>query len=214
MMRRFPFLITLAAILQGAVVYDRMAVVVGKHTIKSSDIYKDLRVAAFLNREPLRYSADMRRKAAERLIDQTILRDEIATGGYKGATEQEAQAMLDNIRKDRFAGSEPRLQAALASYALTEDELRAHLLWQLTVLRFIDQRFRNGVIVTDEDVRSYYDRHLADLKNEYRQNSSFEALQPKIRASIEGERINQNFAQSMEQARKNVQIRYLQGAFE
>ena len=214
MMRRLPLLIVVACGLQGAVVYDRMAVVVGKRTIKSSDIYRDLRVTAFLNREPLRYGADVRRKAAERLIEQAILHDEIVTGGYKGVSEEEADAMIDKIRQDRFGGSGPRLRTELSGYGLSEDELRAHLLWQLTVLRFIDQRFRNGVVVTDEELRAYYDQHLADLKKEYRQDSSFEALQPKIRASIEGERINQNFDQSMEQARKRIRIRYLQGAFE
>jgi len=44
------------ACFQGKAVYDRMAVVVGKHTIKLSDIYRDLRVTGFLNRQaaPLR----------------------------------------------------------------------------------------------------------------------------------------------------------------
>lgn len=213
MTRRISLLIALAAALQGAVVYDRMAVIVGKHVIKSSDIYRDLRVTAFLNREPLRYGPEPRRKAADRLIEQTMLRDEIATGGYQGASEVEAGAMLDKIRQDRFGGSGERLRVALAGYGLTEDELRAQLLWQLTVLRFIDERFRNGVVVTDEEVRSYYDQHLADLKSEY-PGSTFEDMQAKIRESIEGERINQNFAQSMEQAKKRIRIRYLQGAFE
>jgi hypothetical protein len=81
-------------------------------------------------------------------------------------------------------------------------------------LRFIDQRFRAGVLITDEDVRNYYDQHLVDLKRQYPQDNSFEALKPKIRASLEGERINQNFVQSIEAARKRAHVRYLQGAFE
>jgi hypothetical protein len=39
-------------------------------------------------------------------------------------------------------------------------------------------------------------------------------LEPKIRASLEGERINQNFVESMDEARKRVHVRDLQGAFE
>ncbi len=70
------------------------------------------------------------------------------------------------------------------------------------------------MLITDEDVRTYYDQHLPELKREYPGNSSFEALAPKIRASLEGERINQNFVQSVEQARKRSRIRYLQGAFQ
>ena len=214
MMRRIPLLMVLGGALHGAVVYDRMAVIVGKRVIKSSDIGRDLRVTAFLNREQLSFNADARRKAADRLIEQTILRGEITSGGYRGASEDDAAAMLDKLRQERFAGSDTRLRTAVARYGLTEEELRAQLLWQLTVLRFIDERFRNGVIVTDQDVRSYYDQHAAELKRQYGQNSSFEALQPKIRASIEGERINLNFAESMDQARKRIRIRYLQGAFE
>ena len=147
------------------------------------------------------------------MIEQTILRDEISSGGYKWATESEADTLLKKILADRFGNSRVRLRAALARYGLTEDELLGQLLWQLTVLKFIDERFRNGVLITDEDVRKYYDEHLAELKRQYPKDNSFEALAPKIRASLEGERINQNFAEFIEQARKRSRIRYLEGAF-
>jgi len=214
MMRPITLLLGLASALHGAVVIDRMAVIVDKRVIKSSDIFRDLGATQFLNRETPNFNVDARRKAADRLIEQTIIRNEIADGGYRWASSADAEAMLESIRKERFGGSDDRLKAALARYGLTEDELREQLLWQLTVLRFIDQRFRNGVLITDEDVRSYYDQHLADLKRQHPQDSSFKTLEPKIRASLEGERINQNFAESMEQARKRAQVRYLQGAFE
>ena len=63
-----------------AIVLDRIAVVVGKVAIKSSDIERDIRVTAFLNHEPLVFTPDARKKAADRLIDQQIIRQEIATG--------------------------------------------------------------------------------------------------------------------------------------
>lgn len=214
MMLRTKFLLVLASVTLNAVVIDRMAVIVGKHVIKLSDINRDLRATEFLNRQPPDFGTDARRKAADRLIEQTIIRDEIANGGYKWASEADADAMLNKIREDRFGGSDARLRAALSGYSLAEEDLRAQLLWQLTVLRFIDQRFRNGVLISDEDVRAYYDQHLADLKREYPQDSSFKTLEPKIRASLEGERINQNFVESMDQARKRVRVQYLQGAFE
>jgi len=211
---RTILLLCLAGALNGATVVDRMAVVVGKHVVKSSDIFRDLGATEFLNREQPNFSPDARHKAADRLIEQTIIRDEIASGGYKWASSADADALLDKIRQERFGGSDARLGADLSRYGLTEQELREQLLWQLTVLRFIDQRFRAGVLITDEDVRNYYDMHLADLKRQYPQDSSFETLKPKIRASLEGERINQNFVQSIEGARKRVPVRYLQGAFE
>jgi len=211
---RSLILLIVASALGGATVMDRMAVVVGKHAIKLSDIFRDLGATEFLNREQPNFSPDARHKAADRLIEQSIIRDEIANGGYKSASTAEADAMLDKIRQERFGGSDGRLRAELSRYGLTEQELHEQLLWQLTVLRFIDQRFRAGVLITDEDVRNYYDQHLTDLKRQYPQDSSFKTLEPKIRASLEGERINQNFVESIEGARKRVHVRYLQGAFE
>lgn len=193
---------------------DRMAVVVGKHVIKESDIDRDLRVTEFLNGAPLSFSPDAKRQAAERLIDQEIIREEIATGEYKRPAESEAAALERQLVRDRFGGAEARFREVLARYGLTEEQLREQLLWQLTVLRFIDQRFRVGVLVTDEEVRAYYDQHIAELRRQYPGNSSFEALAPKMRISLEGERVNQNFEEWLKEARMRYRIEYKQGAFE
>lgn len=200
--------------LDGAVILDRIAVVVGKEAIKLSDIDRDLRVTEFLNREKVDFSPAARRKAAERLIDQTIIRNEVANGGYVRPSKADVDALLKQIVQDRFGGSTARMREALSQYGLTEDQLRAQLLWQLTVLRFIEQRFRTGVLVTDEDLHAYYNEHYAELRREYPKNSNFEALQSKIRDSLEGERVNQNFVQWIEQARKRNRIEYRQGALE
>jgi peptidyl-prolyl cis-trans isomerase SurA len=122
--------------------------------------------------------------------------------------------LLKQLRQDRFAGSDGRLREALTLYGVTEDQLREQLLWQLEVLRFIDERFRPGLLVTDEEVRAYYDQHRPDLRREYPQANGFEALEQKIRASLEGRRINQNFVQWLDQARKQNRIEYRQGAFQ
>ena len=106
------------------------------------------------------------------------------------------------------------LKQELARYGLAEDDLLQQLLWQLTVLRFIDQRFRVGVVVTDEEVRSYYDQHIAELRRQYPKDNSFEALVPQIRSSLEGEHVNQNFNEWLEQTRKSTRIEYKQEAFQ
>ncbi len=203
----------LTTAMQSAVVLDRIAVVVGKHAIKSSDIERDLRLTEFLNREKLDLGPEAKHKAAERLVDQTIIRDEIANGGYSRPTDADAAALLNQLRKDRFGGSAARLREALSTSGLSDSQLRAQLLWQLTVLKFIDQRFRAGVLVTDDEVRDYYDQHLAALKRDYPKDGNYEALAPKIRASLEGERVNTNFANWIEQARKRNRIEYMPGAF-
>lgn len=84
-MRRAVLVLSLFNILlQGAIVLDRIAVIVGKHVIKKSDIDRDLRVTEFLNRQPLSLISTVKRQSAERLIDQEIIRQEIITGGTGG----------------------------------------------------------------------------------------------------------------------------------
>jgi|HubBroStandDraft_2_1064218.scaffolds.fasta_scaffold182693_2 peptidyl-prolyl cis-trans isomerase SurA len=209
-----PALFLMLASAQSPVVIDRIAVIVGKHAIKTSDIVEDLRVTEFLNREPLGLGPAAKRKSAERLIDQEIIRQEIATGGYRRPSEAEGQAYEKQLENDRFHGSAAQMRQALAKYDLTEEQLREELLWQLTVLRFIDQRFRAGVLVTDEEVKSYYDQHLAALRAQYPNGFSLEELQAKVRSSLEGERINQSFNEWLEQQRKMYRIEYRQEAFE
>ena len=75
-------LILTATLLPGAVVLDRVAVVVNQHVVKASDIDRDLRLTDFLNNERFSEAAADRKKAAERLIDQEVIRNEISTGRY------------------------------------------------------------------------------------------------------------------------------------
>jgi len=213
-MRSLVLLLMLAGALDAVVVLDRMAVIVGKHVIKTSDIDWDLRLTAFLNRQPLNFSPTTKRQSAERLIDQEIIRQEIVTGNYKRPPDSDAVALLNNLRRDRFGGSDAATREALQRYGITEDQLRAQLLWQLTVLRFIDQRFRPAIIVSDDEVRAYYDQHLAELRRQYPTDNSFEALEPKVRSLIEGQRINQNLEEWLAEARKSTRIEYRQEAFQ
>ncbi len=196
-----------------AVVLDRIAVVVGKQVIKQSELVRDLRVTAFLNREPLDLSSSAKRRAAERLVDQANIRREIANGGYQRPADSEALSLYGGIRQDRFGGSDTTMLAALSKYGLTRQELIQALLWQLTVLRFIDERFRTGVLVTDEDIESYYQQHSSELKKQSGE-TSLDKLAPKIRELLEGERVNQNFTAWLDEQRKETPAEFKPAAFE
>jgi hypothetical protein len=202
------------SITPAAVVIDRIAVIVGKHAIKLSDVDRDLRVTEFLNRQPLKVNSDVRRQAADRLIDQVVIGDEIKSEGLARPNGSDAEGLLNRLRRDRFGGSDAHLRQELSAYGLTEDGLQAQLLWQVEVLRFIEQRFRPGVLVMDEEVRAYYDQHRSELARQYPQTPGFEELEPKIRALLEGEHINQSFVQWLDRARQRSRIQYREGAFQ
>ena len=213
-MRLVICIFAVSALLSGAVVLDRIAVIAGTHVIKLSDIDRDIRLTDFLNNEPLSFNSTAKRQAAERLITQQILRDEIVSGGYRRATDEQAAGLEADLRRDRFGGSGQRLRQALERDGLSEAQLHAQLLWQLTVLQFINQRFRAGAVVTPEEVRDYYDEHYAELQKKYPKDNSLEAMEPVIRPMLENQQINQDFNEWLDQARKNERVQFKDGAFE
>lgn len=194
--------------IQAGIIIDRIAVVVNRHPIKASDIVRDLNLTAFLNHEPVKMDPATRRSAADRLVDQEIIRNSIASGGYARATDADAENLMAQIRRDRFGNSAARMRQELMRYGLTEDQLHAQLLWQLTVLRFIDQRFRGGVLVDDDDIRNYYTQHRAQYRG------TLENETKTIRDTLEGEQVNQQFETWLDDGRKRATVQYKDDAFQ
>jgi hypothetical protein len=213
-MRTLGCILASSILLSGAVVLDRVAVIAGTHVIKTSDIDRDIRLTQFLNRQALNITPATKREAAERLITQDIIRQEIISGAYQRPQESEGATLEVDLRRDQFANSSEHLHDALQKYGLTESELRERLLWQITVLQFINQRFRAGVVVTDEDIRNYYNQHAAELRKQQLKNITLETLTPKIKEMLEGERINQSFNEWLDQARQGYRVEFKQEAFE
>jgi hypothetical protein len=162
MIRRCTAVFLAAAAISQAVIVDRIAIIAGKRVIKDSDIAQDLRITAFLNHELPQFTPEARKKAADRLIDQTVIRIEIEQGDYPIPSIDEAKAFLANIKKPRFA-SEGSYQRTLVADQINEQDLLQRLLWQMTVLRFVDARFRPAVRLTDEEVQAYATQHKQTL---------------------------------------------------
>jgi hypothetical protein len=203
-LKRAPQALLLAAVFAQAAVVDRVAVVVDNRVVKVSDIQRELRVTAFLNRQPLDEGSAAMHKAAERLIDQALVRQDLLNSQYSQPTEKDAAQFLEQLKRDRFRGSEQQFQAELARHHLTEDQLRRQLLWQLTVLRFIDQRFRPGVLVTDEEVAAWRQQHPTESRT---------TTTDQIREALAGDRINQAFDEWLAETRRNTRIEFRPQAF-
>ena len=133
MKRRLLLSTILMTGLISAAVIDRIALVVEAKVIKDSDINREIRITDFINGEKLDFTPDARKKAANRLIDQSIIRHEIELGRYQEASDDEINKLLADTL---------RTHPSPASYGITEAEVRKALKWQITVLRFIDIRFK------------------------------------------------------------------------
>ena len=133
-------LVLVVAAAAGAAVLDRVAVVVGDAVITESEVLNQLRLDEFMASRPLDLSPAQRRTAAEQLVDQQLLRHEMEISHYAVPPPDAADSMLQTLRRQRFP-AEAAYRAALQKYGITEDQLKQRLLWQLTVLRFTDERF-------------------------------------------------------------------------
>lgn len=192
------------ALVLPAVIIDRIAIVVRNSIIKDSDINRDIRVTDFLNGRPLNFSAAARKEAADRLIAQALIRREIRLGDYPMATLQDADEQLDSLESERFK-TQAALDRALERYGLTELDLRTQFQWQLTVLRFIDLRFKPAVMVTDQEADAYYREHEAELRHDH-PKQSLDELKSDARDVIVGERVNKLFFDWLNQQRGDTKI--------
>jgi hypothetical protein len=194
------FLVSLSA---NAVIVDRIAVIAGERAIKDSDIDREIRVVSFLNGEAANFDPESRKAAAQRLIDQTLVRRDIESARYSGADPAEVNKLFAQVRR-RYK-TDAQFQAALAQAGISADELRRAVTWQVTVLRFVEQRFRSAAVPPETDVRNYYNQHRSEFGK-----ASFETARPNIERTLAGEKVNDEFYAWLEQQRRQVRIRYLE----
>ena len=139
------------------VVLDRIAVTVGNDVITESEVEQEIRVTAFLNRAGLDLSPTARRQAAERLVDQNLVRRDMQLSSWPQPEASEADKIFTEVKRERFR-SDPEYRQALAQYGIAEVELKQHLLWQLAALRYTDFRFDQNTVATGKVLREHLER--------------------------------------------------------
>jgi len=208
MLRRTSLLLFIAATVAPAVIIDRIAIVVGNSIIKDSDIERDIRVTAFLNGSSIDLSNASRKKASSRLIDQIFIRREIELGNYPITSMQTADQELQKLKSERYK-TDRTFREKLREYDLSELDLRTQFQWQLTVLQFIDLRFRPAVLVSDDEIQKYYQSHSAVLQRSHPEESKQE-LRDEARTIVTGEKVNEQFFAWLDEQRHDARIQFLE----
>ena len=137
-----------------AAIIDRIAITVGRDVITELQLDEEIRITAFLNRQPIVRNAQARRAAAARLVEQLLVKREMELSHYPLPEQDDVEKYEDQIRAEY--GSAERLSEALASYDLSATAFKDHLALQLMTLRFIEFRFRpeGGVSAPDIEART------------------------------------------------------------
>jgi len=192
---------------QGEII-DRIAISVGNQVITEGQIDEEIRLTDFLDHEKLNLDVAERKKAASRLIEQALVKRDLELSRYPLPSSTDADASLHDVKISY--SPESLYQQKLQEYQLDEDALKRRLLWQLTLLRFIDYRFRPGIQIPDADINAYYDQELDKWKQQGIQPiPTLEDSRAKIEDILTERRIDQALDAWMGETRKQVTINYL-----
>ena len=190
-----------------AEIFDRTAAVVNRMAVTASAIEEQVRVAAFLNQEPVDLSPANRRRAAERLVEQLLLQHEMQVSRYVPPTEAEVENLFSQVNRP----------ADLRRYSLSEAALRRSLLLQLATLRFIELRFRPGSAVSDGEIEIYYrDRYVPDWSksNPGKTPPEIDDARDAIEQILLQRKVDQALDQWLKEARSQSRIQFFDEAFQ
>jgi peptidyl-prolyl cis-trans isomerase SurA len=212
---RFSIFVLFAVSLTRAEIIDRIAVSVGDRVITTSDVAQEIRVTAFLNGVKPDFSPQNKRSTADRMVEQTLVRQELETSRYPAPQLSDIEAPLDNFKKQYYPTDDSYRQA-LAEYGITDAQVKDELLWQRTLLEFVDVRFRPGVQVTDQEVQDYFNRVVVPAARAAHPNQpvALEDFRAQIEQTLAGQREDRDMETWLTQARRRTRIVYHDEAFQ
>ncbi|PWU07478.1 MAG: hypothetical protein C5B51_09975 [Terriglobia bacterium] len=175
----------------------------GSNVITVFDLDREIRLTAFLNNAKPDLSPANKRATAERLVEQQLIRREIALGQYP-------------VPEPSAVGPLPANLPRIAEYGLTEQEVKDALLWQLTLLRFVEVRFRPGIQVSDQKIRDYFEKVVEPAARAARPGTdiTIEDYREQIEATLTGQRSDRELNTWMNDARKRTDIIYHDEVFQ
>ncbi|HWB85591.1 MAG TPA: hypothetical protein VG675_15710 [Bryobacteraceae bacterium] len=198
-----------------AEIIDRIAVSVGSRVITESALDREIRVTAFQNRVAPDFSPANKRATAGRMVEQMLIRQELDTSRYPAPTEADIEPAYQAFKKTNFQ-SDQQFQQALADAGITEQDLKDEMLWQSTLLQFIEVRFRPGVQVSDEEIQDYFDRIVKPEAAKAHPNEpvALEDYRDDIEEKLAGQRVDEQMDNWLKEAKKRTEIVYHDEAFQ
>jgi peptidyl-prolyl cis-trans isomerase SurA len=199
-----------------AEIVDRIAVTVANTVITESEVNRQIRLTAFLNGEKPEFSPESKRRAADMLVEQALVRREMnASPGTAGPDTPAVDPQVEVVLKARYP-SAAALQHAIAEYGLTEVDVRRHLEWQTRLIHFIDLRFRPGVQIPESELREYYESTYVPQWSASHKGKppGYEESREEVQNLLLSERANQALDRWIGQMRTQTRIRYRQESFQ
>jgi peptidyl-prolyl cis-trans isomerase SurA len=219
MHRLFQFAVLLAALsaslalaLSSAQVVDRVVAAVNGEPILQSDWDDAMRYQCFIDQRPLQgfTVADMQ-AAFDRLIDTTLLRQQMRLAKFEESSPVAAAAQAAELRRQRSTAAvgdpQENWTLGLQRCGLTEQEVEDRLAEQTGILNFIDQRFRQNIHIDYAAVVRYYQESLVpELQRSGVKAGPLTGVEPRIREILIQQAVNQMLATWLQNLRQESVI--------
>lgn len=195
---------------------DRVAVSFGLEVITLSAIRRQLRMDAYLAGQPPEDTPEARRAAAERLIDQALVRREMNLSRYTPIPMAEVRQRVEAYR-EKLGLTPEAFVKELAKYGFEPDDFLNELYWQATLLRFVQFRFSPSVQVDDDEVREYYQKEYVPRLRQMMPGEEPPPLadvRERIVGILASRKENVVLEQWLETTRQQARIRYHEEAFQ
>ncbi len=194
---------------------DRVVAVVNGDLILESDVDEERRLERF---QPFRAATESTRdKLIERLVDRTLILQQARMQPEPAITDEALDKQLATLRKqipacrEYHCDTDEGWQKFVADQGFTQDEL--HRLWRqrMEVLRFIEERFRTGVRIQDDDVKAYYEKTLLpEYSRQHATAPPLEAIAPRIQEILLQQQVTGLLLDWLKSLRAQGSVRMLQ----
>jgi len=204
-----------------AIVLDRVVAVVNNQAILASDVDDEMRLAVL---DPARTGlGDLTPKLAlDQLISRALIQQQIRQEDAQAAqpSQAEVDARLLEIRKQVPAcvhlncASEEGWKAFLAAHGLTSERVESYVRYRLVILRFIEERFRLGISIAPEEIKTYYRETLLPQYAPGETIPPLDEVAPRIEEILLQRQVNVLFSDWLKNLRKQGNVEILDPAFE
>jgi hypothetical protein len=195
--------------------------VVNNQAILASDLDDEIRLSVL---DPGRGGLGIltREGALDQLISRTLIQQQIHQEDIQSSepTTAEVNDRLSEIRKElpacvhKDCASDAGWQAFLIAHGLTPERVQAYLRYRIEILRFIEERFRQGIQIPQPDIQAYYEKTLVPQYAKGEAIPPLDQVAQRIQEILLQQRVNVLFGGWLENLRKQGEIEVLDPALE
>ncbi len=204
-----------------AVVLDQVVAVVNNQAILASDVDEEIRLAVL---DPGRggIGALTRKRALQQLISRALIQQQIRQEDVQAAdpSQEDIAARLAEMRKELPAcvrqncASDEGWKAFLGAHGLTPARVDTYLRYRMQILRFIEQRFRQGIRISPQEIEAYYHDTLLPQYAAGEITPALDKVAPRIEEILLQQQVNALFDDWLRNLRRQGDVEVLDPALE